>query len=49
MEKKRFKQSLEDMESLRLKEVRVGFLQHPFGPDIQVPLEAIVCCQLPFN
>uniref|UniRef100_A0A8C8AUI6 Leucine rich repeat containing 45 n=1 Tax=Otus sunia TaxID=257818 RepID=A0A8C8AUI6_9STRI len=29
MEKRRFKQSLEDMESLRVKEVSTGFLQHP--------------------
>uniref|UniRef100_A0A8C9N810 Leucine rich repeat containing 45 n=1 Tax=Serinus canaria TaxID=9135 RepID=A0A8C9N810_SERCA len=29
MEKRRFKQSLEDMESLRVKEVMMGFLQHP--------------------
>uniref|UniRef100_A0A8C3R6Q2 Leucine rich repeat containing 45 n=1 Tax=Cyanoderma ruficeps TaxID=181631 RepID=A0A8C3R6Q2_9PASS len=28
-EKRRYKQSLEDMESLRIKEVKMGFLQHP--------------------
>lgn len=49
MEKRRFKQSLEDMESLRIKEVRMGFLQHLFGPDIQAPLAIIVCCELLLN
>lgn len=46
MEKRRFKQSLEDVESLRVKEVRVGLLQHLVGPDTQAPLEVDVCCQL---